>query len=67
MTIQLTDDQRQAIERGEPVRVQADGIGEVVVLTATSYAEELETNADLAAWAKLSIRAASKWTEENPY
>lgn len=65
MTIHLTEDQRQAVQRGEPVRVEALGLGEVVVLPAELYEEERQGDADLAAWAKLSRKAASKWAKEN--
>ena len=67
MTIHLTEDQRQAVQRGEPVRVEALGLGEIVVLQAELYDEEHHADAELAAWAKLSRKAASKWAKENPY
>ena len=67
MTIYLTDDQQQAIERGEPVQVEALGLGEIVVVSAELYNEARQADAELAAWAEVSREAANKWAKENPY
>jgi hypothetical protein len=37
MTLQLTEEQRRAVKRGELVRLKATGLGEVVLLRATVY------------------------------
>jgi hypothetical protein len=43
MTLLLTEKQRQAVRRGEPVRVRAQGLGELVVLRANIYDEKRKT------------------------
>jgi hypothetical protein len=40
MTLQLTEEQKRAVRRGEPVRITARGLGKVVLLSAKTYDEE---------------------------
>lgn len=67
MTIQLTDEQHRAVQRGEPVRLMSAGLGEIVVLPATVYDDLQQAEAEQTAWAGLARKAASRWAEENPF
>ena len=67
MSLELSDAQRQAVQRGEPVRLTADDLGDVVVLQAQAYEELVRADADKVAWAKVARKAADRWAEENPF
>jgi hypothetical protein len=66
MTVELTEEQRQAIQRGEAVRLSVMDLGEVVVLPASAFVALLNEQ-DKAAWAKLARKAATRWAQENPF
>ena len=67
----LTPEQIEAVRQGLPVRIAAPEIGEEIVLVRASRFQELQEILDdrqeKAAWAKLGMEAASRWTKENPY
>ena len=69
--IELTEEQRQAVLKGEPVRVPVAEIGvDVVVLRAGAYdriQELLEDRALHEAWLDLTDEARREWAKENPY
>jgi hypothetical protein len=69
--IELSEQQRQAVKKGEPVRVAAPEIGEdVVLLTATQYdnmRELLEEKREQEAVLRYSMKKAAKVAKENPY
>jgi hypothetical protein len=66
MTFNLTDDQCKAVQRGEPVHVCADAIGEVMIVPISAY-EAMVDEREKAAWAKLNRVARERWGRENPY
>jgi hypothetical protein len=39
MTLRLTEEQLRAVQRGEPVRLKASGLGELILLRASVYDE----------------------------
>ena len=69
--IELTEAQRKAVMKGEPVRVSAPEIGgELVLLSAATYEECREIVEDeraRAAIAKVALGTAVQWAQENPY
>ena len=71
MNIELTEEQNQAVRKGEVVRVTVPGFdSDLVLLRAEQYEhmhELLEDEREKAAWAKLAREAADRWAEENPY
>jgi hypothetical protein len=74
VSIELSEEQRQAIQNGEPVRVAAPEFGHaVVVLREDQYEalrqalEEVEDRKEPEAFLKASHAAAVAWMKENPY
>jgi len=71
MTIELTDQQRQAVSRGEAVCVAAPEVGGNVVLLRAedfeSIRELLEDERQQKAFRAAGLRSASRWMKENPY
>jgi PHD/YefM family antitoxin component YafN of YafNO toxin-antitoxin module len=71
MQIELTEEQKQAVKNGKPVRVTvAELDSDLVLLRAQEYEdirEFLEDEREKAAWAKLARKAANRWATENPY
>jgi hypothetical protein len=67
MTLQLSSEQQEALQRGETVRISATGVGEVVVLRAAAFDDALAEQRELADLARLARRAADSWAAENPY
>lgn len=71
MNIELTEDQQQAIRKGEAIRLTLPEVDcDLVLLRAEAYdhlRESLAEEQEKAAWAKLARKAASRWAEENPY
>ena len=71
MSIELTEDQRQAVMNGEAVRLPAPEIGgEVVLLRAEEYEsirELLEDERQQKAFRAAGLRSATRWLKENPY
>ena len=69
--IDLTEEQRQAILKGEAVRIPSPEIGEDLVLLRGALYEKirelLEEEREKAEWAKLSRKAANRWAQENPF
>jgi hypothetical protein len=67
----LTNEQRQAILEGQPVHIPAPDLGgEIVVLRADAYEairDQLEDKQEKPAWAKMARKAASRWSDENPF
>lgn len=71
MSIELTEEQRQAVKNGEAVRVTAPEIGEdVVLLRAARYEsirEMLEDERDQKSVLAYSMKQAAKAAQENAY
>lgn len=69
--IELTQDQRQAILNGEPVRVASGKLGGEIVLVQAglfdTLQELLEDRREKQAWAELARKAATRWAQENPF
>jgi hypothetical protein len=69
--IDLTEAQRQAVKKGEAVRLIDPESGEELVLLAAAAYEALrerrEDEQEKAAWAKLARKAADRWAQENPF
>lgn len=67
MTLDLNQDQSQAVMRGEPVRITSDALGEIVVLQVAAYEEALAEEREKAAWSKVGRKASERWGQENPF
>jgi hypothetical protein len=67
MTLELTEEQRQAVQRGEAVRLSGTDLGKVVVLSASAFEGALLEEREKAEWAQLGRNAAERWGRENPY
>jgi PHD/YefM family antitoxin component YafN of YafNO toxin-antitoxin module len=69
--IELTEQQRQAVNNGEAIRVAVPGIGEdVVLLSVTQYEsmrELLEDQGEQRAVLRYSMKQAARVAQENPY
>ena len=66
MVIQISDEQRSALQRGEAVRVTADDVGDVVVIRAVKVAADGAAD-DARAWAQTARQARDSWGEVNPF
>ena len=70
-TIELTEQQCQAVKNGEAVRLTAAEVGgDVVLLQAKQYEsirELLEDEREQAAFSRFSIEQARKIAQEDPY
>lgn len=71
MSIELTEEQRQAVLNGEAVRLPAPEIGgDVVLLRAEEYEsirELLEDEKQQKAFREAGLRSAVRWMKDNPY
>lgn len=67
MTVELSEEQRQAVRRGEAVRIVLDELGELVVVPAKEYDAMVEEERNKAAWARLARNAACSWGKENAF
>lgn len=71
MSIELTEEQRQAVRQGEAVRLPAPEIGgDVVLLRAEEYEsirELLEDEKQQKAFREAGLRSAVRWMKDNPY
>jgi PHD/YefM family antitoxin component YafN of YafNO toxin-antitoxin module len=71
MTIELTDEQRQAVRNGEPVRLAAPELGgDIVLLSAKQFErlqELLEDERQQRAFRQAGLRSAVRWLKDNPY
>jgi hypothetical protein len=71
MTIELTEEQRQAVMKGEAVRLSAPEVGgDVVLLRAEHYdslQELLEDERQQKAFREAGLRSAMRWMKDNPY
>lgn len=71
MKIELTEQQRESVQKGEAVRLPAPEIGQdVVLLRADTYAalrELQEEEREQKAFRKAGLRCATKWMKDNPY
>jgi hypothetical protein len=69
--IELTEQQRQAVKNGEPVRIAVPEIGEdLVLLTAKQYEslrEIVQDQREQKAILTYSMKQAAKLARENPY
>lgn len=67
----LTQEQIEALERGDAVRVSVPQIEEDLVILRSSVLAELEAilenEREKDAWSKLGMQAASEWARENLY
>jgi hypothetical protein len=71
MTIELTEEQRQAVRNGQPVRLTIPDLGGDLVLLPAEHYESIralvEDEQEKVAWARLARKAADRWAEENPF
>ena len=67
MTLQLSDEQRQAVKRGEVICLANQDIGEVVVLQSAVLDESVREDRESSAWAKAARRSLESWGRENPF
>jgi len=71
MSIELTEEQRQAVINGEAVRIAAPEVGgDVVLLRAEQFEsirELLEDERQQKAFREAGLRSALRWMKENPY
>lgn len=71
MSIELTEEQRQAVIKGEVVRLALPEIGQdVILLRADAYEdirEVLEDERQQKAFRQTGLRCARKWLKDNPY
>jgi hypothetical protein len=67
MTLNLTDRERQALQRGEAVRLTAPGLGDVIVQQAEAFEDALAQARDKAALAQSARKAAERWAQENQF
>lgn len=69
MSIDLTEEQRQAVVNGEAVRLRTPD-GDIVVLRADEYEalrELLEDQAERKAFRDAGLRSAIRWMKDNPF
>lgn len=71
MPIELTDEQRKDVQRGQPVKVAIPELGtDAVLLPAELYAqirELLDDEREQAAFRAFARKQAAKLARENPY
>ncbi len=71
MTIELTETQRQAVLKGEAVRVAAPELGEDIVLVRAKRFEEiqeiLDDEAEQAVFRAFALKQASQIAKDNPF
>jgi PHD/YefM family antitoxin component YafN of YafNO toxin-antitoxin module len=71
MSIDLTEEQRQAVMNGEPVRLPVPEVGgDIVLLRAEEYEsieELLEDERQQKAFREAGLRSAMRWMKDNPY
>jgi hypothetical protein len=71
MSIELTEEQRQAVRNGEAVRIAVPEVGgDVVLLRAEQYEgllELLEDERQQNAFRQAGLRSALRWMKDNPY
>jgi len=69
--IELSEEQRQDVQSGKPVRVSAPELGgEVVLLSSDTYnilCDQLDDDREKAAWARLARKSTESWAQENPF
>ena len=65
--LQLTDEQLEAVRRGEAIRVAGGDAGEIVVLSAEAYKQSLQDEREKAELAQLTRKAVDKWGRDNPF
>jgi hypothetical protein len=66
INLDVTDEQRSAVRRGEPVELVLGDLGDVVVLPKDVY-EALIDEREKTAWMKLNQKALAQWGRDNPY
>ena len=66
ITVDVTEQQRGAVLRGEPVGLVLGELGDVVILPKDAY-ESLLDERERAAWMKLNQQALAQWGRDNPY
>lgn len=71
MGIEVSEQQRQAIIEGQPVVLRPTGWSQELILvradTFRELGEQLESQREQAAWAKLGRLAATHWASENRF
>ncbi|MGH3442148.1 MAG: hypothetical protein ACRDUY_08925 [Nitriliruptorales bacterium] len=71
MSIDLTEEQRQDVLKGEPVRVSVPDLGRDVVLLSADLFEEireiLQDEREQAAFRAFARKQAARLARENPY
>ena len=71
MSIDLTEEQKQALQKGEVVRVPVPGMGsDLVLMRADQYEdirEILDDERQQKAFREAGLRSALRWMKENAY
>ena len=67
MILELSEQQRQAVERGDPVRLAAEGLGDVIVFRAQAFDERDASEQEQKNLAMRARQAAKRWGRENPF
>jgi hypothetical protein len=69
--IELTETQRLAIVKGQPIHVSDPQMGQdLVILSAAAFAslqEQLRDEKEQKAFRAAGLRSAERWMKENPY
>jgi NTP pyrophosphatase (non-canonical NTP hydrolase) len=66
MVIEISDEQKSALERGEAVRVRTGDMGDVVVISARMASGDLDAD-EQRAWAEVAKKALNHWGRANPF
>lgn len=70
MSIDLSEDQRRAVARGEPVHLRDPEIGvEIVLIRAEDYQRLVDEAAEIdvrRAWLRQATETRRRWVRENP-
>jgi hypothetical protein len=66
LTLDVTDEQRSAVRRGDAVELVLGDLGEIVIVSKDAY-ETLMDYREKAAWSKLGQKALEQWARENPF
>lgn len=71
MSIDLNEEQRQAVKKGEAVRVSVPEVGgDIVLMSAERYEDIRELQEDerqQKAFREAGLKSALRWMKDNPY
>ena len=67
MVIELTEQERLAVSKGTPLRLDTQSDGALVVLRESDYIELLSETRESEVWVTASTNALNRWCKENPF